>query len=162
MGLFKKGMLKIGLSFAIIIVLYACGPNVEFKQMQLVEASGWDMNDTLLFDLPIEHTQQSYNLLLNLDYETSFAYSNLFFFVDVTDPKKETYRDTIECILALPNGKWLGDVSGEKVEQSLIYRYNINFPDKGTYKIALQHAMRDTVLKHVNAIGFELRDFENE
>jgi gliding motility-associated lipoprotein GldH len=153
---------RLGVIFMFLLVFSACSNPSVYKQDFQIDAAGLHMDDTLRFELPISNIKEHYNLILNLEYSKNYPYQNLFYFVDIKDPLGENYRDTIECVLASSSGRWLGEMSGDFVKQSLIYRLNINFPNQGLYYINVQHAMRDSVLSKIKSIGLELKVFEEE
>lgn len=153
---------KILLALFIASIFYSCINSSIYKANIEVNQNGWNYHDHLKYEFNIEDIQNNYNLLINLNFLKTYKYNNLFFFVDVKDPENKTYRDTIECILAIPNGKWIGNISGDLVSQQLTYRYNVNFPIKGQYKIEIQHAMRDSLLRNVTSVGLELNYFEEQ
>ena len=142
-----------------VLLFFSCSNKTVFEQKFLVEEDGWNLQDSLKYQFDTDDVKQNYNLLINLKYKKTYSYSNIFFFVDVIDPEKETLRDTIECVMAMPSGKWLGRNSGDYIEQQLVYRYKVNFPKEGQYQIILQHAMRDSLLKKVSSVGLELQEF---
>ena len=146
----------------LMVFLLSCSNSTLYKQDYTVDESGWDYKDTLEYQFDIHDTLQSYNLLINLKYRDTYAYSNLYFFVDVIDPQNQKYRDTIECIMATPQGRWLGKQSGDYIEHRFLYRYNVNFPKSGQYRIYLQQAMRDTLLKKISSVGIELQKFKEK
>jgi gliding motility-associated lipoprotein GldH len=143
-------------------IFVSCGNGVMYQKYVDYSDKGMSMADTVDFDFVVENPNEKFNLILNLEYLKTYPYQNVFFFVDILGPEDLYYRDTIECILANPSGKWLGDVSGELVNQDLMYRYNTYFPAKGAYKIKVQHAMRDSVLVAMRSFRIELREFEIE
>lgn len=150
--------------YIILVILAAsflsCSNKPFFKEAVEVEEKGWDLKEVLDFNFTIEDETQDYTLILNLKHLKSYAYNNVFFFVDVIDPNKKVLRDTIQCFLSSPTGKILGDVSGDHVALKLIYNPKVNFPVKGAYQIKIQHAMRDTLLKRINSVGIELKEFD--
>ncbi len=141
-------------------MLWSCSNSTIYKQDIKVDEQGWDYKNQLIYDLEFDDTHQSYNLILNLKFLKSYSYNNILFFVDVVDPDKTTLRDTIECPMAWPSGKWMGESSGDYIEQQLLYRPNIHFPIQGTYQVKIQQAMRDTLLKKISSIGIELQEVE--
>ena len=145
-----------------LVLFWACSNPTVYKKTLKVDEKGWDFRDTLNYKFDIQSPNQNYNLLINLKYLNTYAYSNLYFFVDVVDPQKQKYRDTIECIMATPSGRWMGKASGDYIEHKFIYRYKVNFPKKGEYQIKLQHGMRDTLLKKISEVGIELQDFQEK
>ncbi len=141
------------------ILLWSCSNTTVYEQDFDVDETAWHYNDTLSFNFEIENPNQNYNLLINLKYLKTYKYRNIFFFVDVIAPENQIYRDTIECIMASPTGKWLGKSSGDYIQHQFMYRYNVNFPEKGTYRINIQQAMRDSLLPKISKLGLELQKF---
>ena len=144
----------------IISTVLSCSNSTVYKQDIKVNEQAWDYKNQLSYELELNDIHQNYNLLINLKYLKTYSYNNIFFFVDIIDPEEVIYRDTIECPMAWPSGKWMGESSGDYIEQQLIYRPNIHFPIKGTYQVKIQQAMRDTLLKKISSIGIELQEFE--
>jgi gliding motility-associated lipoprotein GldH len=149
-------------AFVLLVSLWflnACGPTTFFEQDKSIESKGWSYNDPVSFEFENKDSSLSYNLFLNLKYSKTYAYNNIFLFVDIEDPKKFTYRDTIECILSNPIGEWYGKVSGESIHQELVYRQNIKLPILGTYKLTFYQAMRDSNLINFENLGIKFKEF---
>ncbi len=144
---------------ALAVSVSGCSKGVVLDSSHQIDEKAWNFNEVLTYDVPIQDSTERYNLLLNLRYKKNYPYRNIFFFVDVKSPSQIAYRDTIECILGTPSGYYLGDESDDEVELDLIYKQNIYFPEKGTYKIYIQHAMRDTVLKGFKELGIRLQKY---
>ena len=151
--------MKLLLGLIIAVAISSCSNYTVYKQDFDVDESGWSYMDSLSFKFDIEDPNQNYNLLLNLKYHKLYSYSNIHFFVDVTDSENQVYRDTIECFMANPQGKWLGKSAGDYIEHQFMYRYNVNLPVKGEYQIVIQQAMRDTLLKRISSLGLELQEY---
>lgn len=141
-------------------MLWSCSNNAVYKQDFDVNEDGWDYKDSLIFNFDNENPNQNYNLLLNLKYSKTYSYNNIFFFVDIIDSENQVNRDTIECFMANPQGKWLGKSAGDFIEHQFMYRYNVYLPVKGEYQIIIQQAMRDTLLRKVSSVGIELQEFK--
>ena len=154
--------MKYLLIFLASIILWSCSEPAVYEKTYSVDENAWNYNDTLLFEFDINNINEKYNLIVDLKYKNTYSYSNLFFFVDIKDPENIIKKDTIECFLALPNGKWLGKESGDYIEQQLLLKYNVNFPKKGHYSIMFKHAMRDTLLKKVSKVGLELHKYSEK
>ncbi len=143
-------------------LLGACTRSAVYEKSVSIHSEGWHFDSVAQFDVPIEDSLTKYNLILDLSYKNAYPYRNIFFFVDVTDPHHQTFRDTIDCFLSSPKGYSFGKKKGENIEQQLMYRYNSFFPNKGTYTFKFQHAMRDTLLKGFNSLGLKLVEFSEE
>ena len=150
------------LIFLASAILWSCSNSTVYEKTYTVDEKAWNYNDTLLFEFDIEDVNEKYNLIVDLKYKNTYSYSNLFFFIDIKDPENNEKKDTIECFLALPNGKWLGKESGDYIKQQLFLRHNVSFPTKGRYSIVLRHAMRDTLLKKVSEVGLELHKYSEK
>jgi len=150
--------MKIVLSLFFVLLLFSCSDSTVYEKTYMLNDSGWDYKDKLEFKFNVKDSKQNYNLLINLKYKKTYPYSNLYFFVDIIDPLKKLKKDTIEYFMATSSGKWLGESSGEYINQQSAYRYNINFPEAGEYTIVLQHAMRDSLLKKISEVGMELQE----
>ncbi len=156
-GRLKNSLGKTYVILAVSVLLFSgCSNKTYFDSTTSVDESGWDFSNILSYDIPIQDTIEHYDLILSLEYQKNYPYRNIFFFVDVEAPSKATYRDTIECLLGTPSGYLLGEESGDAINQDLIYRQNIHFPQKGIYKIRVQHAMRDTLLHGFRSVGIKL------
>ncbi|MFT4601626.1 MAG: gliding motility-associated lipoprotein GldH, partial [Arenicella sp.] len=70
--------------------------------------------------------------------------------------------DTIEYILAAPNGEWYGESSGTVVENKMLISRGGRFATAGKYIFKIEHAMREEILPEVLDVGFtvDLMDIE--
>jgi len=143
----------------LLIVVSSCSDNVVFEKTFPVNEKGWDYHNKIQCPLEISDKTQAYDLIINLRHRENYKYSNIFFFVDIISPS-ETFRDTIECVMANWKGKWLGDTEGDEIVHHFRYRSNIVFPEKGLYTIKLEQAMRDTSLQAITEIGIQLNKYQ--
>jgi gliding motility-associated lipoprotein GldH len=51
-------------------------------------------------------------------------------------------RDTVEIMLATPEGKWMGKGLGDLWDNQILFKRNVTFPEPGEYKFEITHAMR--------------------
>jgi len=138
------------------LMLSSCDKTVVFDKYKAIPDSEWHKDSLVVFNIPVEDTLQSHNLLVNIRNETSYNFSNLWLFIEILQPDGEMLTDTFEIVLADPSGKWLGEgISGLKTRQT-IFRRNVKLPVSGTYTVKLQHGMRQDVLKGVHDVGFRI------
>ena len=142
-----------------LIIISSCSNNVVFEQSVPINEKAWNYHDKLSFPLKITDNKQAYDLIINLKHKENYKYSNVFFFVDIVGPT-ETFRDTIECVMANWKGKWLGDTQGDEIAHHFRYRTNTVFPEIGNYTVRLEQAMRDTSLQAITAIGLQLNKYQ--
>lgn len=131
----------------------ACDRSRVFEHYYTTGPNGWNKDSVARFSIDIENQAQNYNLLINTRNLESYPFNNLWLFVDVIAPDSTILRDTVECQLAFPNGKWMGKGTSGVYENRFSYRKNIFFPVKGAYQINISQGMRADELKGLNDIG---------
>jgi gliding motility-associated lipoprotein GldH len=97
-----------------------------------------------------------HNVYINIRNASGYAYSNLYLFLDTKYPNNSMSRDTIECILADPSGKWLGDGSGDIWDNQILFKKNVRFKQIGTYKFRYEQAMRMPKLPMIMDVGLRI------
>jgi gliding motility-associated lipoprotein GldH len=75
-------------------------------------------------------------------------------FIDLQSKKKQT--DTLNYVLAKPNGEWLGTGFGDTKETLFQYKMSYQFPTKGKYEIGISQAMRNDNLPGIEDIGVKI------
>jgi len=68
--------------------------------------------------------------------------SNLFLIVETNFPNGKGFKDTLEYVMAKPNGEFLGTGFSDIKENKLWYREGVVFDEDGEYQVNIQHAMR--------------------
>ena len=104
---------------------------------------------------------ESYAFYLNLRHLENYRYSNFYMFLHTTFPNGSQTHDTIECILAYPDGRWIGKGSGSMRTSKILLNNNLQFPLKGNYHFEIEQAMRDAELKGITDIGVRFEKVEN-
>jgi gliding motility-associated lipoprotein GldH len=96
-----------------------------------------------------------YNITFEIRNNNLYPYQNLWIFYSEEQPVGSLLRDTMECMLADPYGKWRGD--GVSLFQSgFPVRTNYHFPIKGQYTFSFRQGMRDTNLRGIQEIGLRI------
>ncbi len=72
--------------------------------------------------------------------------SNLYMFVYVKGPGGQFRKDTVNLILATPEGQWTGKGSGSIRELRLLYKSQTRFGQPGVYNFSIEQAMRKAEL----------------
>ncbi len=159
--------LRFILIFFIGIGIVSCDDKQVFDQYQTVSES-WEIDEKINFTLPELDSLQTYNLFINVRNTNGYRYSNLFLISEMKFPNGKVVTDTLEYQMAAPNGEWLGNGFSDLKENKLWYKENVNFVEKGAYKVTLQHAMRkngevDGVnsLEGITDIGFRIEYAQN-
>ncbi|HON18725.1 MAG TPA: gliding motility lipoprotein GldH [Salinivirgaceae bacterium] len=143
-----------------VISLTSCDDNRVYDTSYTVPSMKWHMDSIYRFEIPITDTVNPHNVLLQIRNSGDYKYRNLYLYVKIEFPNRKSLTDTVNCMLADVTGKWLGSGWGSLWSSSVLYKRRIRFPMSGNYRISVQHAMRDTVLKAINNIGIRVEKSE--
>ncbi len=114
------------------------------------------MNMPLQFDVAMNDTVGKYNIFINVRNSDNYEFNNLYLFIDITNPAKVIERDTMECILADPNGKWLGKGLGDIWDNKILFKHNVRFRKQGNYEFTITQAMRVDSLPMIMDAGVSI------
>ncbi len=138
----------------------ACDANRVFEENQAVENNSWKSEDIKTFSFDVTDTISPLNIYINLRTTTDYQYSNIYLFMYSVYPNGTSNKDTLEFLLAKPDGQWLGDNSGTVVEFKGLIASGGRFSTAGTYKFQLQHAMRETELAEIIDVGMRVETMD--
>jgi gliding motility-associated lipoprotein GldH len=159
--------IKVSILFFLLLFCFAsCDKNRVFDEYQSV-GNAWNRDSIITFTLPkLEHSKK-YNLFVNVRDNNDYPFDNLFLIVSLEQPNKKVLVDTLEYKMANPDGTLMGDGFTDIKENKLFYKANFGFPIKGTYKIHIQQAVRQTGkvagienLKGITEVGFRIESIE--
>jgi len=141
---------------SILFAFTACDSKRVYEQNIDIPEYIWDKENPIYFDVPITDTVSFHNVYINIRNASGYGYSNLYLFLDTKYPNNTMSRDTIECILADPFGKWLGDGSGDIWDNQILFKKNVRFRQLGTYKFRYEQAMRMPKLPMIMDVGLRI------
>ncbi len=154
-------MIRLGV-LCFVVLLVSCDPNRVYEKNYSFKDDTWHVYDTKKFNFEIKDSTQLYNLFVNIRNTTSYRYSNLYIFMNTTFPDNQMARDTIEIIVADPQGRWLGRGWGNYRVLKAPLGLNLQFGLTGKYTFEFEHAMRTQKLKHISDIGMRIEKTSNE
>lgn len=146
---------RFGLFFLLLATLAGCG-DVMFQQSHKVPNKNWEVDRTFQFEVPVQDTVGSYDFYIDLRNDSDYPYANIYMFVNTTFPSGKTARDTVECILADKRGKWLGDGLGDILDNHILFKENVRFPNSGTYVFEFEQGMREEALPAMLDVGISI------
>lgn len=138
------------------LLLAGCADNVVFQADAPIPNGAWDHAFRPEFAFDITDTLSKHDVYIDVRHTGDYPYSNLHLFVDLAGPGGRAKRDTVECILADPTGRWLGKGTGfvyASRHAKVLYRLGNRFPASGRYTIRIEQAMRDNPLPAVIDVG---------
>ena len=147
----QKKKILLGLLF--LMAVFTSCQNDSFDKRTIIPEARWPQENRVAYDVEITDTLSSYEFGIGLRHLENYRYSNLFVFLHTTMPNGNHTRDTIECTLATPEGRWIGKSSGSMRDLVVPLNENLLFPLSGTYHFEIEQAMREPVLKGISDIG---------
>ncbi|MEO8590308.1 MAG: gliding motility lipoprotein GldH [Flavobacteriales bacterium] len=150
----KSGVLVI---VSMVALLTGCADGVVYQADVPVPDGSWDRTFTPKFEFDISDTLLQHDVYIDVRHTGQYAFSDLFLFVDLEGPGGRAMRDTVDCLLADPTGRWYGKGSGfifaDRFKAKVLYKLRNRFPSRGRYSIKLEQAMRTEQLQGVLDIG---------
>ena len=149
-----KFLKKIAFALLLVMALFSCGnKNVIFDESVIIQNASWDNQELPYFDVKVEDTLSAYNFYLNIRHLENYRYSNFYMFLHTTFPNGSQTHDTVEIVLAYPDGRWVGSGTGSMRNNNILLNDNLYFPLKGNYRFEIEQAMREPVLEGVTDVG---------
>jgi gliding motility-associated lipoprotein GldH len=137
-------------------LVISCQNSSEKVMMNAINGE-WKIKDRQDFTFDINEASSPKNIIFVLRNNNEYPYSNIRFIVNFTDEKgKNRNVDTVNYILAKPNGEWIGSGFGETKENLFQYKLNYKFPKDGKYKIGITQAMRLDKLPGIEDVGIKI------
>ena len=142
--------------------LASCDPKRVYEKNEKIANNNWDQNTPLVFLVNITDTAHLNNVYINVRNAGFFSFSNLFLFINTRFPQGQMERDTLECALASPDGKWLGEGLGDIWDNRILFKKNVRFPQTGEYRFELVQAMRINPLPGIMDAGIRIEKAESK
>jgi gliding motility-associated lipoprotein GldH len=144
-------------AIVLAVLLASCSDQVVFQADVPVPDEAWDRSFTPEFSFEVNDTIRHHDLYIDVRHTGDYPFSDLFLFVDLHGPDDRHLRDTVECLLADPTGRWYGKGTGfifaDRFEAHVLYKLKNRFPASGRYTIKLEQAMRTEKLPGVIDVG---------
>jgi gliding motility-associated lipoprotein GldH len=144
------------------LTLTSCRYKSLYENTVDIPKGSWNQNFVLKFDIPVQDTENNFNIVFSIRNNDNYPYSNLYLFIDTKAPNGNTLRDTMEIELSNSSGKWLGKGIGGLWQNLIYYRKNIKFPVLGTYSISVKQAMREENLDGIVDMGIKVEQSKNK
>jgi gliding motility-associated lipoprotein GldH len=150
----------IAIFFIFTFIFSACNRNKVYEEYIKIDDYVWHNDKNIKFEFDIEDSLSLYNVYINVRHANFYPYNNLWLFVTSSAPNGAKSVDTIECVLAGNNGKWLGDGLGDIWDFQKPWKLNVRFGYKGKYRIEMEQAMRVDALTGVMDMGLKVEKVE--
>jgi len=158
---FRHSIRQVFAFFITALLMTACNDAVFHNESVHLKNSEWKASDTLFFSFNSKDTLTSYNFYFEIRNTTDYDMQNLYLFITAYYPGNTYSRDTAECILAAPDGKWFGKGMGKHKDNRFLFRKGVKFRKPGNYVIAVNQAMRRENLKGISDVGILIKKQAN-
>jgi len=159
----KNSFLALGLLFLVC----SCDKQRVFDDYK--ELGGkWDKDSIVSFTFDQKDTVSNYNMYVTTRINNNYPYNNLFVIVQMQEPGTKLIKaDTLEYLMANPDGTLMGDGFSDIKESRLWYKEKTKFPKAGKYTVKIQQAVRQAgmvpgvqELDGVTEVGFRIETTE--
>jgi gliding motility-associated lipoprotein GldH len=138
----------------------SCADHVVYQADVPIPDGKWHRDLKPEFTFEVTDTVSQHDLYIDLRHTGDYPFSDLFVFLDFTGPGGKNMRDTVECLLADPTGRWYGKGTGfifsDRIHAKVLYKLRNRFPAAGRYTIRLEQAMRTEELEGILDVGISL------
>jgi gliding motility-associated lipoprotein GldH len=148
----------------VVILLFSCDKKRVFDEYKSI-GNAWNKDSIVTFNLPELDSTKRYNLFVNLRTNKNYPFNNLFLIVAIEIPNGFTKVDTLEYLMANPDGSLLGDGFSDIKESKLFYKEKVRF--RGKYKVHIKQAVREngkvpgvTALEGITDVGFRIEKID--
>lgn len=141
------------LAMLAVFVVSCTGGNVVYDEYVSLAKANWDKDSLAVFRTDIQDSTSLYDVFVQVRNDNDYAFANLWLFVDIVSPDGRMRRDTLECILANPDGSWLGGGWGSLYSMRCPYMSAVKFSRPGAYTFRFTQGMRKDQLVGIHDIG---------
>lgn len=142
------------------LLFVSCDSARIFEQNQEIPESGWAQSNVVKFDVDIKDPATAAHFYVNVRNADGYPYANVFLFIKTVFPNGKFSSDTLECVLADENGKWLGTGIGDLYDNQIPFKRNVRFPQAGTYHFEIEQGMRMENVPLILDVGLRIEKAE--
>ncbi|MDP4281148.1 MAG: gliding motility lipoprotein GldH [Bacteroidota bacterium] len=152
---FRTGSVVVALSLLMLLVS-SCDSRRYSEQNRTIHNGVWKSADKVHFEVNITDTLTRYDFYLNVRNSGNYPFSNLYLFIHTRTPGGLFAVDTVECLLADFDGKWLGSGMGDIRFNRFLFEKDVRLKKAGTYSFDIEQAMRVKELNGIRDIGLRI------
>ncbi|WP_299217343.1 gliding motility lipoprotein GldH [uncultured Dokdonia sp.] len=161
-------MRKAAILLLLIITTISCDTNRVYDRYQTIQ-NGWNIQEPVQFEISDVDSITPYNVFIKVRNTNDYKYSNLFLITRMNFPNGKQITDTLEYVMATPEGAWLGTGFNDIKENKLWYKEGVRFRESGTYQFSIEHAVRkngnitgDERLEGITEVGLRIERPQNQ
>jgi len=145
--------------FLLILTMISCQDGTYYHHSLTIPSHGWRMNHVCHFrdSLPAG-IPDCVQLELTIRHGNNYPYENLWLYIRTMTSDSIIHNDSINWMLAKPDGKWLGKGWGSLYSLSIPLK-DLTFSANDSsrwFSIDIRHGLRDSVLVGIEDIGLRI------
>ncbi|MBQ3304050.1 MAG: gliding motility lipoprotein GldH [Clostridia bacterium] len=154
----RNSTIAILLTIIIAVALTACNRKTEYHHYEHTPITGWEKNDTLVFDVGPIKKSGTFREEVGLRINGMYPFMSLCLVIEqTTTPGALLKRDTLNCSLIDSRG----NVKGQGISN---YQYNFHLNDltlnRGdSLRICIRHNMKREILPGIADVGLLLKEY---
>ncbi|WP_330442444.1 gliding motility lipoprotein GldH [Flavobacterium sp. C4GT6] len=163
--LIRNSLIALGLLF----LTASCDKKRVFDDYKAFNGT-WNKDSIVSFQFEQNDTVTPYNMFVNIRNNNNYPFNNIFLIVNLEQPDGVTVTDTLEYMMANPDGSLMGKGFSDVKESKLWYKGfdgDYNFPKAGNYTVSIEQAVRKAgsipgveELEGVTEVGFRIESKE--
>lgn len=149
--------------FLIFVVFFSSCDDKRFYDEYVNLEGKWNKENKLKFSFEQKDTINLYNMFITVRNNNDYPFSNLFVITKLTQPDHKIKVDTLEYLMANPDGTLLGEGVTDTKHSKLWYKENFKFSKAGKYTLSIEQANRETGkiqgvqdLEGITEVGFRI------
>jgi len=143
---------------ALALGFSACGETYFYEKTYNLPNTQWSYSDTLDFEVDIQDTIKTYNLILDIEHSADYPFQNNYVYIHTHLPSGEHLGKQLSLDLAQKSGKWNGECSGDKCDLRIVIQQNAYFNQIGKHRFSIEQYMRTDSLSGIYAIGLKVQE----
>jgi len=145
---------------SLTLVLMGCRDDYFYSKSYSITDLSWHVEDTKEFTFEVKDTSKVYLWFIDVRHTSDFEFANFYVFPKRFSPSGKIYTDTLNLPLANPSGKWYGKGAGDLVDNRVLWKKDVRFPEIGTYTFSIEQGSREQSLEGISDIGFSMYEYE--
>lgn len=138
--------------------LSSCGPDFIYEKDYDLANEAWTYSDTLDFKINITDTTAIYNLYLDMEHSTDYAFQNIYLQVYTLYPNGKRIKELLPIDIADKTGKWYGNCDSDMCQLRVNLQEGAFFNATGDYVITLEQYMRKKSLLGLKSLALRIED----
>ena len=150
--------LRFIVAISILFIFSSCQPDLFFEENKTLGEEGWTYDNKLDYTIAIDDTLQLYNIYLNINHSTEYAYQNIYLMIHTKYPSGKIVSEQLPIDFADKTGQWHGKCNKENCQLGVNLQKDAFFNTPGSYTITIEQYMRIDSLPGISDITLMLED----